>query len=113
MQLTQFDVVPPGKETDLVSMPPVWDQMFPSRICHNNLGLIVQGDGMVVKTRWRFRCVLGLPWRPSLAAGGGTIHVFSPESGRIVRHIESWDIDPWDGVKQVLTPGKKRRETGA
>lgn len=31
------------------------------------------------------------------------MHVFSPSSGRIVRHIESWDIDPWDGVKQVNT----------
>jgi hypothetical protein len=62
---------------------------------------------MVVKTKWKFRCVLALPWRPSLAAGGGTAHYFSPESGRIVRHVEAWDIDPWDGVKQLLRPGRR------
>lgn len=23
-----------------------------------------------IKTKWRFRCVLGLPWKPTLAAAG-------------------------------------------
>lgn len=29
-------------------------------------------------TKWRFRCILQLPWRPVLAAAGGTQHVFDP-----------------------------------
>ncbi len=31
-----------------------------------------------LRTRWRFSGVLQLPWRPRLAAAGGTTHVFSP-----------------------------------
>uniref|UniRef100_A0A0G4FT86 SnoaL-like domain-containing protein n=1 Tax=Chromera velia CCMP2878 TaxID=1169474 RepID=A0A0G4FT86_9ALVE len=62
----------------------------------------------VVRTKWRFRCTLGLPWRPTLAARGGTDHYFSPDTGRIVRHVEQWDIDPWDALKQLLRPGKQK-----
>lgn len=29
-------------------------------------------------TKWRFKCILSLPWRPVLAAAGGTQHVFDP-----------------------------------
>ena len=29
-----------------------------------------------VVTRWRFSSILDLPWRPRLAAAGGTTHVF-------------------------------------
>ncbi len=38
-----------------------------------------------LRTRWRFSGVLQLPWRPRLAAAGGTTHVFSlarPGPGR-------------------------------
>ncbi|CAM9831272.1 unnamed protein product [Discosporangium mesarthrocarpum] len=63
-----------------------------------------------LKTQWRFRCVLGLPWRPSLAASGGTEHIFSPETGRIVRHVESWNIKPMDALKQLVRPGRSRKE---
>lgn len=31
-----------------------------------------------LRTRWRFSAILQLPWRPRLAAAGGTTHVFSP-----------------------------------
>lgn len=30
-----------------------------------------------LETKWRFSAVLTLPWRPRLAASGGTTHVFS------------------------------------
>jgi hypothetical protein len=30
-----------------------------------------------LQTRWRFSAILSLPWRPRLAAAGGTTHVFS------------------------------------
>lgn len=33
-------------------------------------------------TRWRFSAILDLPWRPRLAAAGGTTHVFDPVGGR-------------------------------
>ncbi|CAM9206082.1 unnamed protein product [Chrysoparadoxa australica] len=61
-----------------------------------------------LKAKWRFRCTLGLPWKPTLAASGGTEHYFNTESGRIERHVESWDIEPVNALKQLITPGRKR-----
>lgn len=34
-----------------------------------------QEEGNEIKTKWRFSAILGLPWRPRLAAAGGTTHV--------------------------------------
>ncbi|CAM9199174.1 unnamed protein product [Ectocarpus sp. 6 AP-2014] len=61
-----------------------------------------------IKTKWRFRCVLGLPWKPTLAAAGGTEFFFNQESGRIERHVESWEIEPIDALKQLIRPGRKK-----
>lgn len=58
-----------------------------------------------LRTNWRFSCVLALPWRPRLAAAGGTTHVFGHD-GRVVRHIERWDIEPAVVVRQLFTPGR-------
>lgn len=60
-----------------------------------------------VSTKWRFSCVLGLPWRPILAASGGTDHFFNKESGKIYKHVERWDISPADGVRQLFKPNPK------
>ncbi|KAF5832121.1 hypothetical protein DUNSADRAFT_12132 [Dunaliella salina] len=43
-----------------------------------------------VHTKWRFSCILNLPWKPLLAAAGGTTHVIDLERGQIVEHIEQW-----------------------
>ena len=32
-------------------------------------------DGNEVQTKWRFNALLQLPWKPRLAAAGGTKHV--------------------------------------
>ncbi|CAM9854260.1 unnamed protein product [Laminaria digitata] len=61
-----------------------------------------------IKTKWRFRCVLGLPWKPTLAAAGGTEFFFNQDSGRIERHVESWEIEPIDALKQLIRPGRKK-----
>ena len=58
-----------------------------------------------VRTRWRFSCILDLPWKPLLAAAGGTIHVFDGNL-RCSKHIESWDVDPGKVVSQLFRPGK-------
>ena len=58
-----------------------------------------------VRTRWRFSCILDLPWKPLLAAAGGTVHVFDGNL-RCCKHIESWDVDPGKVVSQLLRPGK-------
>lgn len=58
-----------------------------------------------IRTRWRFSCVLGLPWRPLLAAAGGTTHVFDDQL-YCIQHIESWDVNPAKVVSQLFRPAK-------
>mmetsp|Transcript_35916 Transcript_35916/g.49845 ORF Transcript_35916/g.49845 Transcript_35916/m.49845 type:complete len:322 (+) Transcript_35916:78-1043(+) len=60
-----------------------------------------------VVTSWRFSCILQLPHRPKLAAAGGTTHVFDESSGRVIKHIERWDVDPGTVVKQLLKPAAR------
>ncbi|KAL3701163.1 hypothetical protein R1sor_019185 [Riccia sorocarpa] len=60
--------------------------------------------------RWRFNCVLSLPWKPILAATGSTEYFFSKESGKIIKHVESWDISPADGVRQLFKPNPRLRK---
>ena len=60
-----------------------------------------------LETSWRFSCVLDLPWRPKLAAAGGTTHVFDPATGKVIRHVERWDVRPGVVVKQLLLPSSK------
>jgi hypothetical protein len=63
--------------------------------------------GDELETSWRFSCVLDLPWRPKLAAAGGTTHVFDPSTGKVVKHVERWDVEPGKVVKQLLLPSSK------
>lgn len=58
-------------------------------------------------TKWRFSAILDLPWRPRLAAAGGTTHVFDQDTGLVVKHIESWDVEPGRVVRQLLKPSAK------
>lgn len=60
-----------------------------------------------VLTKWRFSCTLALPWRPLLAAAGGTTHVIDPSSGLVVRHVEMWDVEPSKVVAQLFKPAVK------
>jgi hypothetical protein len=65
------------------------------------------GDGGgEVTTQWKFKCTLNLPWKPVLAASGGTRHVFNKRN-KMEQHIESWNIDPSIALRQLLRPGKK------
>jgi hypothetical protein len=52
---------------------------------------------------------LALPWSPVLAWPWGVEHVFDPESGLIIRHIESWDVSPAEGVRQLFSGGADKR----
>ncbi|CAK0781517.1 hypothetical protein CVIRNUC_005393 [Coccomyxa viridis] len=61
-----------------------------------------------LETKWRFSALLSLPWRPRLAASGGTTHVFDEETGLVVKHIESWNVEPSAVVKSLLKPSAKK-----
>ncbi|KAG1666296.1 hypothetical protein FOA52_004777 [Chlamydomonas sp. UWO 241] len=71
---------------------------------HRMDGRLPQG---AVVTKWRFSCVLDLPWRPLLAAAGSTTHVIDADAGRVVKHIEAWDVDPKRVVAQLFKPSAK------
>ncbi|GAB4816722.1 hypothetical protein N2152v2_003768 [Parachlorella kessleri] len=60
-----------------------------------------------LKTKWRFSAVLDLPWKPLLAAGGSTTHVFDKETGLVVKHLEDWDADPGKVLRRLLRPAAK------
>ncbi|XRB02485.1 SOUL heme-binding protein [Pycnococcus provasolii] len=57
-----------------------------------------------IRSTWRFKATLRLPWRPILAAKGGTEHVLSPENNRVCEHIERWDSKPGDVIVNLLRP---------
>jgi len=53
-----------------------------------------------VITKWRFSATLDLPWKPILAAAGGTTHVFDPVSGwrgRWARQQVGGQVVGWAG----------------
>lgn len=62
-----------------------------------------------IYAKWRFNCVLALPWRPILAASGSTEYYFDKESGKVFKHVETWDISPVDGLRQLVKPNPKRK----
>ena len=49
--------------------------------------------------------------RPALApqarGRGGTTHEFDPATGKVVRHVERWDVQPGKVVSQLLVPSSK------
>lgn len=54
-----------------------------------------------LRTRWRFSATLDLPWRPILAAAGGTTHVFDPVCGGGRGRAGSCGRAPWGGCSAV------------
>ena len=52
---------------------------------------------------------LGLPWRPVLAWVWGVAYEISPDTGRVCRHLESWEVSAAEGVAQLFRPGNGLR----
>jgi hypothetical protein len=55
-----------------------------------------------VTTKFMVKLRLNLPWKPVLAWPWGVTCEIDPNSFLIVRHVESWDIAPWQGVQQIF-----------
>lgn len=67
------------------------------------LGYDVDEDGLAVTTKFMVKLELGrLPWQPVLAWPWGVRCVIDPKTNLIVLHKESWDIEAWEGVKQIF-----------
>lgn len=59
-------------------------------------------DENTVKTKVMVKLELNLPWKPVLAWPWGVSYEIDPETNLITNHVEEWDIDPWEGTKQIF-----------
>jgi len=66
------------------------------------LNYSVDNDGAEVNTRFMVKLELGLPWKPVLAWPWGVQYIIDPDTYLVTEHIESWDIAPLEGVKQIF-----------
>eukprot|EP00667_Euglena_gracilis_P009260 EG_transcript_9391 len=66
------------------------------------------GQAPVVRSRCLVKLQLGLPWRPVLAWVWGVRHVFDPTTPVIVQHLETWEVTPQEGLRQLFRPGPPR-----
>ena len=66
------------------------------------LDYTVDDDGTAVTTKFMVKLELGLPWKPVLAWPWGVRCEIDPNTNLITLHKESWDIDAWEGVKQIF-----------
>lgn len=55
-----------------------------------------------VKTKVMVKLELNLPWKPILAWPWGVTYDIDQKTFLIQSHAESWDIEPWEGVKQIF-----------
>lgn len=62
----------------------------------------VAKEGTEVVTKVMVKLELNLPWKPVLAWPWGVTYAVDPETFLITTHTESWDIAPWEGVKQIF-----------
>jgi len=64
----------------------------------------VEKNGEEVVTKVMVKLELNLPWKPVLAWPWGVTYFINPETYLVTDHIESWDIEAWEGVKQIFRP---------
>jgi hypothetical protein len=61
-----------------------------------------QAEGTTVKTRVMVKLELNLPWKPVLAWPWGVTYEIDGETLLITAHKENWEIEPFEGVKQIF-----------
>uniref|UniRef100_A0A7S0FQ04 SnoaL-like domain-containing protein n=1 Tax=Minutocellus polymorphus TaxID=265543 RepID=A0A7S0FQ04_9STRA len=66
------------------------------------LGYEVSDDECTVQTKIMVKLELNLPWKPVLAWPWGVQYEIDSSTKLITAHVESWDIEPWAGVKQIF-----------
>jgi len=55
-----------------------------------------------VNTKVMVKLELNLPWKPVLAWPWGVKYTIDSDTNLITTHAESWDIEAWEGVKQIF-----------
>lgn len=62
----------------------------------------VDDAGGVIDAKVMVKLELNLPWKPVLAWPWGVKYLVDPDTCLVTDHIESWDIAPLEGVKQIF-----------
>ncbi|CAN6197234.1 unnamed protein product [Urochloa humidicola] len=62
-----------------------------------------------VKSTWKLRTYLRLPWRPLIAIRGNTTYDLN-EDYKVVRHSESWDVSALEAIGQIFVSAPEQRE---
>jgi hypothetical protein len=57
-----------------------------------------------IETKIMVKLELNLPWKPVLAWPWGVTYKINPNNYLITDHIESWQIEPIEGIKQIFRP---------
>ncbi|CAI0425095.1 unnamed protein product [Linum tenue] len=89
----------------------------------SNFGLLIQTSNMKLTNwedfedkgigHWKFSCIMSFPWRPILSATGFTEYYFDPQTGRVYRHVENWNVPKMALLKQLLRPSRGSSKTKA
>lgn len=58
-------------------------------------------SGDVITTRWTLHWTTPLPWKPRISIPGST-EIKLNTAGKIISHIDTWEISPWDVFRQHL-----------
>lgn len=65
-----------------------------------------------VEANWRVRGTLRLPWTPGIFFNGNSNYKLN-EDGLIYQHIDTWDREPIEVLKQFFRKGKNGEENQA
>ncbi|WP_017303665.1 DUF2358 domain-containing protein [Spirulina subsalsa] len=60
-----------------------------------------------ILTRWTLHWTTPLPWRPRIAIPGQSVLILNDQN-QIISHVDTWEISPWDVVRQHFFSGKTR-----
>lgn len=68
----------------------------------------IQGNSIpgVIETRWILTWTSPLPWRPRIAISGQT-RLELDGAGKIVSHVDTWDISPWAVARRHFFPDSR------
>jgi len=78
---------------------------YDARVLKNS-PVTYEGSTPIIETKIMVKLQLNLPWKPVLAWPWGVKYAIDPNTYLITKHIESWNIEPLEGVKMIFRPAK-------
>lgn len=73
------------------------------------LGKSPEGNAEVLKSTWRLRTYLNLPWKPLIDILGATEYTLNEDRNMVVKHVEEWNVSGAEALLQILRPSKVQK----